>query len=80
MNDLVGKRLDGYVIVAVYEDMYFNGVVIGYKSEYKDNKISETWATWYCKTKNGELKFRHGNMTEKEAYKDFIDRVKNFME
>lgn len=80
MNDLVGKKLDGYIIVSVYEDMYFNGLVLGYKTEYKSNKINETWATWYYVTNEGKLKFCNDGMTEKEAVKDFIDRIKDLME
>ena len=80
MNNLVGKLLDNYTIVSVYEDMYFNGVVLGYKTEYKNNKINETWATWYYVTTKGELKFCNDGMTEKEATEDFIYRVRDLME
>lgn len=75
MNELVGKRLDEYIIVAVYEDMWYNGIVIGYK--WEDNH--ETWATWYYVKNECELKFRHVGMTEKEAIADFLDRIKNLM-
>ena len=76
MNELVGKRLDGYIIVAVYEDMWYNGIVMGYK--WEDNH--ETWATWYYVTREGQLKFPNENMTEKEATEDFINRVRDLMD
>ena len=75
MNELVGKRLDEYIIVAVYEDMWYNGMVMGYKWE----DSHETWATWYYGKNKGELRFRHVGMTEKEAIKDFLNRIKDLM-